>query len=114
MTAPALTPRPGRRPTRRPGSRAARMALPRAIDALKHLATEYGVCVRPVALRRTDLATGADRGHRPALRRHPRGQVPAVRQAGQAAPRRRRSARAGTAPTNPSPAPTRPPTSSGR
>ncbi|GIF68759.1 hypothetical protein Ais01nite_67940 [Asanoa ishikariensis] len=42
----------------RPGSRAARMALPRAIDALKQLATEYGVCTRPVLLRRTDLATG--------------------------------------------------------
>ncbi len=33
-------------------------ALPRAIDALKHLAEEYGVCVRPLALRRTDLDTG--------------------------------------------------------
>jgi len=44
--------------TPRPGSRAARMAMPRAIDALKALAVEYGVCVRPVSLRRTDLATG--------------------------------------------------------
>jgi len=34
------------------------MALPRAIDALKQLATEYGVCTRPVLLRRTDLGTG--------------------------------------------------------
>ncbi|GIF75310.1 replication initiator [Asanoa siamensis] len=42
----------------RPGSRAARMALPRAIDALKQLANEYGVCARPVLLRRTDLSTG--------------------------------------------------------
>ena len=42
----------------RPGSRAARMAIPRAIDALKQLATEYGVCTRPVLLRRTDLGTG--------------------------------------------------------
>ena len=42
----------------RPGSRAARMALPRAVDALKDLAAEHGVCIRPVALRRTDLTTG--------------------------------------------------------
>jgi hypothetical protein len=42
----------------RPGSRAARMALPRAIDALKALASQYGVCTRPVLLRRTDLTTG--------------------------------------------------------
>jgi replication initiator protein RepSA len=42
----------------RPGSRAARNALPRAIDALKALANEYGVCARPVLLRRTDLSTG--------------------------------------------------------
>ena len=42
----------------RPGSRAARLALPRAVDALKDLAAEHGVCIRPVALRRTDLTTG--------------------------------------------------------
>jgi hypothetical protein len=42
----------------RPGSRAARLKLPRAIDALKTLALEYGVCVRPITLRRTDLGTG--------------------------------------------------------
>jgi replication initiator protein RepSA len=34
------------------------MALPRSIDALKSLAAEYGVCIRPIALRRTDLTTG--------------------------------------------------------
>ncbi len=45
-------------PEARPGSRAARNKLPRAIDALKTLATEHGVCVRPIALRRTDLVTG--------------------------------------------------------
>ena len=50
LTAPAAPPRPG--------SRAARMALPRAVDALKQLASEYGVCIRPIALRRTDLTTG--------------------------------------------------------
>jgi hypothetical protein len=43
----------------RPGSRAARLALPRAVDALRDLAIDYGVCIRPVSLRRTDLATGA-------------------------------------------------------
>src|SRR5439155_21152238 len=42
----------------RPGSRAARLRLPRAIDAMKALAVEYGVCVRPVTLRRTELVTG--------------------------------------------------------
>ena len=51
MTAPTVAMAP-------PGSRAARMAMPRAIDALKALAVEYGVCVRPISLRRTDLATG--------------------------------------------------------
>lgn len=57
MTAPTL-PLPTALTPVRPGSRAARMALPRAIDALKQLAAEYGVCTRPVLLRRTDLATG--------------------------------------------------------
>lgn len=42
----------------RPGSRAARLAMPRAVDALKQLALEHGVCIRPVLLRRTDLGTG--------------------------------------------------------
>jgi hypothetical protein len=42
----------------RPGSRAARLALPRAVDALKALAVEHGVCIRPIALRRTDLTNG--------------------------------------------------------
>lgn len=42
----------------RPGSRAARLANPRAVDALKDLAIDHGVCIRPIALRRTDLATG--------------------------------------------------------
>jgi hypothetical protein len=32
--------------------------MPRAIDALRQLAAEYGVCARPVLLRRTDLTTG--------------------------------------------------------
>lgn len=42
----------------RPGSRAARMALPRSVDVLREIAAEYGVCTRPVVMRRTDLDTG--------------------------------------------------------
>ncbi|MFF5171903.1 replication initiator [Micromonospora sp. NPDC000089] len=61
MTAPTL---PGFAPAAptsaapRPGSRAARMALPRSVDVLKEIAAEYGVCARPLAMRRTDLDTG--------------------------------------------------------
>ncbi|MER7275848.1 replication initiator [Dactylosporangium sp. NPDC000244] len=42
----------------RPGSRAARRLIPLAADVVKDMAAEYGVCLRPVGLRRTDLATG--------------------------------------------------------
>jgi hypothetical protein len=35
------------------------MLQPRAVDVVKQLATDHGVCARPVALRRTDLDTGA-------------------------------------------------------
>ena len=38
----------------RPGSRAARMRQPLAKDALRQLAEQHQVCVRPVVLRRTD------------------------------------------------------------
>ncbi|MEU7903648.1 replication initiator [Actinoplanes sp. NPDC049118] len=55
MTAPTLAVETAPRP----GSRAARLALPRAVDALKNLAIDHGVCIRPVSLRRTDLTTGA-------------------------------------------------------
>ena len=58
------------------------MRCPAAIDALKHLAEEYGVCVRPVAAAAHRPGHRADGGHRPALRRHPGRQVPAVREAG--------------------------------
>ncbi|GAA1028755.1 hypothetical protein GCM10009557_14950 [Virgisporangium ochraceum] len=44
--------------TPRPGSRAARMALPRSVEVLREIAGEYGVCIRPVSMRRTDLDTG--------------------------------------------------------
>ncbi|GAA0473645.1 hypothetical protein Ade02nite_73960 [Paractinoplanes deccanensis] len=40
------------------GSRAGRLAQPRAVEALKELAIDHGVCIHPVALRRTDLGTG--------------------------------------------------------
>ena len=61
MTAPTL---PGLAPETvaaaapRPGSRAARMLMPRSVDVVKDLAADYGVCTRPVSLRRTDLDTG--------------------------------------------------------
>jgi hypothetical protein len=42
----------------RPGSRADRMARPLARDVLKGLAEHHGVCVRPLAIRRTDRDTG--------------------------------------------------------
>ncbi len=42
----------------RPGSRAARLAHPLTLHALKAMAAEHGVCIRPFAMRRTDLATG--------------------------------------------------------
>jgi hypothetical protein len=58
MTTPALLPAPAEPQKPRPGSRAARLALPRAVDALKDLAIDHGVCIRPIALRRTDLTTG--------------------------------------------------------
>ncbi|GIF16756.1 replication initiator [Actinoplanes teichomyceticus] len=57
MTAPTL-PTLAAPTTPRPGSRAARLAQPRAVDALKDLAIDHGVCIRPIALRRTDLTTG--------------------------------------------------------
>ncbi|KAB1112434.1 replication initiation protein [Micromonospora aurantiaca] len=59
-----LTPTlPGLEPTTpadspRPGSRAARMLMPRSVDVVKDLAADYGVCTRPVSLRRTDLSSG--------------------------------------------------------
>jgi hypothetical protein len=34
------------------------MANPRAVDAVKRMAEQHGICTRPIALRRTDLATG--------------------------------------------------------
>lgn len=42
----------------RPGSRAARLAQPVAKDVARDLAVRFGVCVKPVWLRRTDTTTG--------------------------------------------------------
>jgi hypothetical protein len=42
----------------RKGTRAERLSMPLARDVVKDLAVEHGACVRPVQLRRTDLATG--------------------------------------------------------
>lgn len=42
----------------RPGSRAARLLVPRSVDVVKDLAAEHGVCTHPITLRRTDLDTG--------------------------------------------------------
>ncbi|MFI5913919.1 replication initiator [Dactylosporangium sp. NPDC051541] len=57
MTITAL---PGLEPDEqpRPGSRAARRLIPLAADVVKDMAAEYGVCLRPIGLRRTDLETG--------------------------------------------------------
>lgn len=41
-----------------PGTRAARLALPMSRKVLTEMAAEYGVCLHPVTLRRTDLHTG--------------------------------------------------------
>lgn len=65
MTTPtALTgpsqpiPTPDTRGAPPPGSRAARMLVPMARDALRLVAERNGVCVRPLAIRRTDTLTG--------------------------------------------------------
>ncbi len=41
-----------------PGSRADRARQPRARDVLRETAVEFGVCVRPLAMRRVNLDTG--------------------------------------------------------
>jgi hypothetical protein len=45
-------------PRQRKGTRAERLSMPLARDVVKDLAVEHGACLRPVQLRRTDLATG--------------------------------------------------------
>lgn len=42
----------------RQGSRAERMRMPLARDVVEAVAVDYGVCVRPVAVRRIDMTTG--------------------------------------------------------
>jgi len=43
----------------RPGSRAARLLVPLKLDVVKDFAREYGICLRPIVLRRIDKTTGA-------------------------------------------------------
>jgi hypothetical protein len=50
-----------RRPVTEPAAkttRAQRMAMPLARQVVKDLAVEHGACIRPIQLRRTNLATG--------------------------------------------------------
>ena len=42
----------------RTGTRAERLAMPLARDVVRQVAAEHGACLRPVQLRRTDIATG--------------------------------------------------------
>ena len=42
----------------RTGTRAQRLAMPLARDVVRQVAAEHGACLRPVQLRRTDIATG--------------------------------------------------------
>jgi len=61
MTQPTLLPDTGtpvESSTPRPGSRADRMSMPIAKDVLRRVAEEARVCVRPLAIRRTDTETG--------------------------------------------------------
>src|SRR3954463_6619806 len=63
MTSPTATtaatmPTAAGREDLRPGSRADRARRPRARDVLRETAVEFGVCVRPLPMRRVDTATG--------------------------------------------------------
>jgi hypothetical protein len=44
--------------TDRRSTRAERLSMPLARNVVKDVAVEHGACVRPVQLRRTDIATG--------------------------------------------------------
>jgi hypothetical protein len=57
LDAPSAAP-PADETTPRLGSRAARFAVPMALNVLKEMCAEQGVCLRPVTMRRTDTATG--------------------------------------------------------
>jgi replication initiator protein RepSA len=58
ITAGVVVPGGNQNQDPRPGSRAARLLQPIAKDVARELAVQYGVCVRPVWLRRTDTETG--------------------------------------------------------
>jgi hypothetical protein len=55
---PTVTATPGASQLPRPGSRADRARRPRARNLLRETAVEFGVCVRPLPLRRVETATG--------------------------------------------------------
>jgi hypothetical protein len=57
---PGLTPATVEGP--RPGSRAARMLMPRSVDVVADLAADYGVCTRPVWLYSAPSAIGVCAG----------------------------------------------------
>ncbi len=88
----------------RPGSRAARMAHPLILHAIRQIAADHGVCIRPQCDAAHQPGHRRDPGDRPALQRRLRAQVPTLRQAQETTAHRCSCARAGTAPTNPTPA----------
>ncbi|WP_018347456.1 replication initiator [Longispora albida] len=55
---PGLAPVQAEPEAPRPGSRAARQTVPLSKAVLKEIAAEAGVCLHPIALRRTDTTTG--------------------------------------------------------
>jgi hypothetical protein len=57
-SAPSAQVAPAEDTTPRPGSRAARARMPLARDVVTEAAISHGVCVRPVAMRVTDVHTG--------------------------------------------------------
>ena len=90
-------------------TRAQRMAMPLARDVVKDIAINHGGCIRPVQLRRTDLATGETEqvlvpcGHTLA------SVCPACAERAKNL-RAAQCREAGTSTTNPTSSPTRPPT----
>ena len=86
----APTPRPTpvtRRRRASAGSRADRAPSPRARDVLRDTAVEFGVCVRPVPMRRVDLATGETEIKDIPCGVHPRRRLPLLRRPRSAAAR---------------------------
>ena len=63
-------------------TRAERIAMPLARDAIRHLTESRGGCTRPVQLRRTDTATGQVEPDPHPVRRTLDDEVPGLRGAG--------------------------------